>query len=422
MTSSSCVVKTTRKARGFAPFCPQLQFQAVGQEHRRSGRVIHDLLSVLKCLELRIIIQDSKDPGIRFQEVGQAKRLAVISKFSKGPSSTKKQARGPNSSKTLPTSTPRYPGCQNWECTPDGLWQELHTCHLGRILQPGQREKESNVCRTDPASAPDPSSTCLASCVTETYRASFPAVRWEGFLEHSGWGSGPARRQSSLLPDPRQVPPGPHSAGSSPGRAQGEGSRSPAHPDAPRLKHGVPAHTFGPRDPAPAAGSTTPTLVKSKSGNRRTSRHRAPALRKGGATAQPAPWRSARVVSAGTAGAPRVLARVSRPRTRSCEPLLPTPPRLPVCVALIGEFGWRRALTGKGNWRLRWARRRDSWVFSAPDPEEDSCSSEVKVGISFTPRAAASPPVAPLVPATLLLRSRMSIVRGLWTRHVQKWG
>lgn len=52
MISSSSVVKTTRKARGFAPFCPQLQFQAVGQEHRRSGTVIHYLLSVLKCLGL----------------------------------------------------------------------------------------------------------------------------------------------------------------------------------------------------------------------------------------------------------------------------------------------------------------------------------------------------------------------------------
>lgn len=90
MISSSSVVKTTRKARRFAPFCPQLQFQAVGQEHRRSGTVIHSLLSVLKCLGLIIIIQDSKDIVIRFQAVGRAKRLAVISESSQNVPQAKK--------------------------------------------------------------------------------------------------------------------------------------------------------------------------------------------------------------------------------------------------------------------------------------------------------------------------------------------
>lgn len=48
MFPSSSAVKSTRKARGFAPFGPQLQFQAIGQVRRRSRTVIHCLLHVLK--------------------------------------------------------------------------------------------------------------------------------------------------------------------------------------------------------------------------------------------------------------------------------------------------------------------------------------------------------------------------------------
>lgn len=53
---SSSVVKSTRKARGVAPLSPQFQFQAVGQEHRRSGTHIHCLRHVLKCLGFTVII------------------------------------------------------------------------------------------------------------------------------------------------------------------------------------------------------------------------------------------------------------------------------------------------------------------------------------------------------------------------------
>lgn len=56
MFSSPSVVKNTGKARGFAPFCPQLQFQAVGQERRRSRTVIHCLVHALLCLRFIIII------------------------------------------------------------------------------------------------------------------------------------------------------------------------------------------------------------------------------------------------------------------------------------------------------------------------------------------------------------------------------
>lgn len=80
MTSSSSVVKTTGKTWGFAPVCPQLQFQAVGQEHRRGGTVIHYVLPVLKCLGF-IIIQDSKEIVIKIPGDG-AKRLGVTSESS----------------------------------------------------------------------------------------------------------------------------------------------------------------------------------------------------------------------------------------------------------------------------------------------------------------------------------------------------
>lgn len=82
MFSCSSVVKGTRKARGFAPFCPQLQFQAVGQESRRSGTGIHCSLHVLKCLGFIIIIIKGSKEVMRFLEVGRAEKSEVTSESS----------------------------------------------------------------------------------------------------------------------------------------------------------------------------------------------------------------------------------------------------------------------------------------------------------------------------------------------------
>lgn len=268
MISSSSVVKTTRKARRFAPFRPQLQFQAVGQEHRRSGTVIHYLLSVLKCLGLMIIIQDSKDIVIRFQEVGRAKRLAVISEVLKtSPQHKEKSPRSQFLNNSPHTDTPIS---RPSELRMHPRLAVAGTSHLPSRSGSAKRKEmfAGQILLQDRSCfSSDPASTCAANYVTETYRASFPAVWWKSCLAQSGWVSGtpPPRRQSLVLPAGWQVPPGSHSAATRAGRTLGEGSRCPEHRGAPRLRHGVPAHTFGPQDPPPAARSTIPAFLRSKS-------------------------------------------------------------------------------------------------------------------------------------------------------------
>lgn len=72
MFPSSSAVKSARKARGFAPFGSQLQFQAVGQVGRCGRTVIHCLLHVLKHGRFIVmIIEGSKEVARRFLEVGR---------------------------------------------------------------------------------------------------------------------------------------------------------------------------------------------------------------------------------------------------------------------------------------------------------------------------------------------------------------
>lgn len=114
-----------------------------------------------------------------------------------------------------------------------------------------------------------------------------PAGSWKAPLQTPG-GIRRARRHPHSLPAGGQAPAGPHRAAAGAGRAQGEKSR--------RLVHRAPLVwctsyllTLSVPDIRPGGLDQAPESVGFGVRTMQNSRHGAPALRKGGATARPAP-------------------------------------------------------------------------------------------------------------------------------------
>ena len=150
--------------------------------------------------------------------------------------------------------TPLDQGCQNLDCAPDWLWQELKNPLYVRPCSPvqgevGENKKKMLAGQIQPQaqSSTRPATSAKLLHRTEPVSPQCRNCKLPGRLQ--AWIQ---RAQSkSPLSRPGQVPPGPHKAAICVGRLQGEGIRCPAHPGALGLVHVVPTHSESPRS-APA--------------------------------------------------------------------------------------------------------------------------------------------------------------------------
>lgn len=271
-----------------------------------------------------------------FLKVGRANRSGVTSESSQHVPPTlreREKKREVKPSTTLP-ATPRDQGCQRSASTPGWLRQELKICPRVGPCRPRLSEGETNACRADLASTLGPACTCALREVADVHQASLSAAPQESALATPGEAlrgpaptfgppAGKARPAQSALGSDRHDP--------------GSGTSG-----APRVRRtSVPAHTVSPRDPPWAVPIPERASVGPESQTRRNSRHAARARSGGRGLGEARPRRGDREVSAGTASAPRVLARVCRLRSRSRDyPFLPL-----FCVCAWGS-NWCVRLEG----------------------------------------------------------------------------